>query len=169
MWTGEQGAGACVEVQGLITGLPLRVSSCSTLATPSAPRQTHPTPPCIWKNPIQLIRFFKMDQFLISGASDYGQYHCRWEDSCWTAVFIYRNVCFLLYADGEAGNGHLRPLHHCSPWPAQAGVWPPHACLQQHHHHHLHQGRCRSNALWSCPLEDSSEYLFTSEQKGGLV
>ena len=91
MWTGEQGARGCVEVQGLITGLPLCVSSCSTPTTPS---ERTPTPPHVWKNPIQLIRFFKMDQFLISGASDYGQYHCRWEDSCWTAVFIYRNVCF---------------------------------------------------------------------------
>lgn len=71
-----------------------------------------------------------MDQFLISGASDYGQYHCRWEDSCWTAVFIYRNVFFLLYADVEAGNGELRPLQRCSPWPVRAGVRPHHACLQ---------------------------------------
>lgn len=85
-----------------------------------------------------------MDQFLISGASDYGQYHCRWEDSCWTAVFIYRNVCFLLYADVEAGNGELRPLHHCSPWPVQAGVRPHHACLQQHHHQRLQQQIQRS-------------------------
>lgn len=68
-------------------------SLCQQLLNPP-PQLTHPTPPHVWKNPIQLIRFFKMDQFLISGASDYGQYHCRWEDSCWTAVFIYRNVCF---------------------------------------------------------------------------
>lgn len=119
-------------------------SLCQQLLTPPPPQLTEPTPPHVWKNPIQLIRFFKMDQFLISGASDYGQYHCRWEDSCWTAVFIYRNVCFLLYADVEAGNGELRPLHHCSPWPVQAGVRPHHACLQQHHHQRLQQQIQRS-------------------------
>lgn len=75
-----------------------------------------------------------MDQFLISGASDYGQYHCRWEDSCWTAVFIYRNVGFLLYADVE-----LRPLQRCSPRPVQAGVRPHRACLQYRHHQRLQQ------------------------------
>lgn len=121
----------------------------SAAARPPLPKRT-PTPPHVWKNPIQLIRFFEMDQFLISGASDYGQYHCRWEDSCRTAVFIYRNVCFLLYADGEAGNGERRPLHHCSPWPVSAGVWPPHARLQQQHQHRGRRSAItlRSWILW---------------------
>lgn len=47
----------------------------------------------IWKNPVLLIRFFKRNQFLISRASDYGQYAHRRQNSFWTWVFIYRSVC----------------------------------------------------------------------------
>lgn len=142
---------------------------CQQLLNPLHPQQTHPTPPHIWKNPIQLIRFFKMDQFLISRASDYGQYHCRWEDSCWTAVFIYRNVCFLLYADGEIGNSQLRSLRHCSPWLVQTLVWHLHTCalrqrLQQRHKATQHL-LPSDHAIWKI----NHEYLFTSEQKAGLV
>lgn len=150
MWTGE-GAG-CRGLRGGAWVNNRSASLCQQLLNPLHPQQTHPTPPHVWKNPIQLIRFFKMDQFLISRASDYGQYHCRWEDSCWTAVFIYRNVCFLLYADEETGNLLLRSLRHCSPWLVQAGVWPLHACVQQQQWHL--QGHSKFTALWSCHLED---------------
>ncbi len=142
-------------------------SLCQQLLNPLCPQLTHPTPPHVWKNPIQLIRFFKMDQFLISGASDYGQYHCRWEDSCWTAVFIYRNVCFLLYADVEAGNGLLRPLHHCSPGLSRQGSGLiMHVCNNNTATTKAAANSTLSDhALWKISLE----YLFTSEQKGGLV
>lgn len=78
-----------------------------------------------------------MDQFLISGASDYGQYHCRREDSCRTTVFIYRNVCFLLYADGETGNGTIRPLHHCGFWYRTARLLFFKSARPQYTHTHL--------------------------------
>lgn len=83
-----------VGCRGLHGGAGVNNRSASVSAAahthPSQTSNKHARP----KNPIQLIRFFKTDQFLISGASDYGQYYCHGEDSCWTAVFIYRNVSF---------------------------------------------------------------------------
>lgn len=142
-------------------------SLCQQLLSPLYPQQTHSTPPHIWKNPIQLIRFFKMDQFLISRASDYGQYHCRGEDSCWTAVFIYRNVCFLLYADGEIGTASSDHCTTAVPGLSRQCVWPLHALVDNNNSTSKatqHSLPC-DHAIWKI----NREYLFTSEQKAGLV
>lgn len=97
-----------------------------------------------------------MDQFLISGASDYGQYYCHGEDSCRTAVFIYRNVSFFgPLCRWGGGKGLSQVIAALQSLGCPHRVQPLHARLQQPYTIKAAGAVCFHRPfpewMWACP------------------